>query len=149
MTKEEAARILDPETSREALAGIEYYGGFRGEAAVLEAAKEARRVAAEVLRETRKNVGGKDNSVPAKIDQMAFGVAEYIERAAICKACKASGSECTGRDCEIPYIPAADVAPVVHARWIPHKGYCECGACHNFFGNYFNFCPHCGATMDG
>ncbi len=116
MDYEEAARILDPETTREALAEIEYYGGFRGEEAVLEAAREARRIAAEVLRETGKNVGSKDNSVPAKIDQMAFGVTEYIERAAICKACKASGSECTGRDCEIPYIPAADVAPVVRCR---------------------------------
>jgi hypothetical protein len=30
MTNEEAARILDPETRRKALAEIEYYGGFRG-----------------------------------------------------------------------------------------------------------------------
>lgn len=50
MTKEEAARILDPETTREAQAEIEYYGGFRGEEAVLEAAREARRIAAEALR---------------------------------------------------------------------------------------------------
>lgn len=50
MTHEEAARILDPETSREALAGIGYYGGFRGEDAVLEAANDACRIAAEVLR---------------------------------------------------------------------------------------------------
>ena len=34
MTKEEAIRILDPDTTREALAEIEYYGGFRGEDAV-------------------------------------------------------------------------------------------------------------------
>lgn len=57
MTKEEAARILDPETTQEALAEIEYYGGFRGEEAVLEAAREARRIAAEVLRETGKKCG--------------------------------------------------------------------------------------------
>lgn len=50
MTHEEAARILDPETSREALAGIGYYGGFRGEDAVLEAVNDACRIAAEVLR---------------------------------------------------------------------------------------------------
>lgn len=50
MTREEAARILDPETSREALDEIEYYGGFRGYEAVLEAVNEACRIAAEVLR---------------------------------------------------------------------------------------------------
>lgn len=50
MTHEEAARILDPETSREALAGIGYYGAFRGEDAVLEAVNDACRIAAEVLR---------------------------------------------------------------------------------------------------
>lgn len=51
MTYEEAARILDPETSQEALCEIEFYGGFRGEEARLEACNEACRVAAKVLRE--------------------------------------------------------------------------------------------------
>lgn len=50
MTNEEAARILDPETSREALAEIEYYGGFCGMDAVIEASDEACRIAAEALR---------------------------------------------------------------------------------------------------
>lgn len=50
MTHEEAARILDPETSREALYEIEYYGGFRGDEAVLEAVNDACRIAADVLR---------------------------------------------------------------------------------------------------
>ena len=52
MTNEEAARILDPETSREALAEIEYYGGFCGMDAVIEASDEACRIAAEALRQT-------------------------------------------------------------------------------------------------
>ena len=50
MTNEEAARILDPETRRKALAEIEYYGGFRGGDAVIEASNEACRIASEVLR---------------------------------------------------------------------------------------------------
>lgn len=50
MTHEEAARILDPETRLDALAEIEYYGGFHGKEAVLEAVNEACRIAAEVLR---------------------------------------------------------------------------------------------------
>ena len=50
---------------------------------------------------------------------------------------------------ELISLPAADVAPVVHGRWISHKGYCECNLCHNLFGSYFNYCPNCGAKMDG
>ena len=53
MTYKEAADILDPETSLAALAEIEYYGGFSGQTAVMEAVNEACRVAARVLRETQ------------------------------------------------------------------------------------------------
>jgi len=56
------------------------------------------------------------------------------------------------------YTPAADVAPVVHGRWI-HDGrriesgidwcHCsECGKSDNFCART-NYCPHCGAKMDG
>ena len=82
----------------------------------------------------------------------------YIERAAVCKACKASGSVCTGRDCEIPYVPAADVAEVRHGRWIhpvPGDGENHCSVCHAeqpwFYGyGYYepDYCPNCGARMD-
>ncbi len=55
-------------------------------------------------------------------------------------------------------LPAADVAPVVHGRWI-HDGrrirsgidwcHCsECGKSDNFCART-NYCPHCGAKMDG
>ena len=37
MTIEEAIAILDPETSRAALFGYRYFGGFRGSKAVLAA----------------------------------------------------------------------------------------------------------------
>ena len=69
------------------------------------------------------------------------------------------------RDCKeaIDSIPAADVAPVMYARWIrPHwknSNYCcdcsECGgeAMHRDYqwdknGSY-PICPNCGAKMDG
>ena len=49
--------------------------------------------------------------------------------------------------------PAADVAPVVHGRWI--NG-CECSVCGNMRGPisekllpYYKYCPTCGAKMDG
>lgn len=52
MTKEQAVRILDPETREDALAEIEYYRGFRGEEAVKAAMNEACRIAAAELRKT-------------------------------------------------------------------------------------------------
>ena len=64
---------------------------------------------------------------------------------------------------EIADMPAADVAPVVHGRWVtPHwhnGGYCyncsECGgeAMHRGYqwarNGIYPICPNCGAKMDG
>lgn len=49
--------------------------------------------------------------------------------------------------------PAADVAPVVHGRWIdngiPESTLCGCSACGFTCGAYtFSYCPNCGARMD-
>ncbi len=51
-------------------------------------------------------------------------------------------------------IPAADVAPVVHGRWVDNgtsdfllSGCSVCGfTCDS---NIFPYCPYCGAKMDG
>ena len=51
MTREEAIRILDPETTTEALAEIEYYAGFRGQEAVTKAVDDACILAVAALRE--------------------------------------------------------------------------------------------------
>ena len=55
-------------------------------------------------------------------------------------------------------LPTADVVPVVHGRWIEDEGEgyhgIHCSRC-NFsipYGNVrmgYNFCPNCGAKMDG
>lgn len=64
---------------------------------------------------------------------------------------------------EVSDTPAADVAPVVYARWIrPHwknSNYCcdcsECGgeAMHRDYqwdkNGIYPICPNCGAKMDG
>ena len=53
-------------------------------------------------------------------------------------------------------IPAADVAPVVHGRWVPTESpfmnECEdCSVCgyRTVWGHRYNYCPNCGARMDG
>ena len=51
MTREEAIRILDPETTAEALVEIEYYAGFNGDAALRKAVDDACILAVAALRE--------------------------------------------------------------------------------------------------
>ena len=61
--------------------------------------------------------------------------------------------------CEvIEKIPAADVAPMVHGMWIYDRTYyeadeCYCSLCNQFMttakGVRMNYCPRCGAKMDG
>ena len=51
-------------------------------------------------------------------------------------------------------IPAADVVPVVHGRWgdngIPNSILSGCSVCGFTCGAYsFQYCPNCGAKMDG
>lgn len=50
MTKEEAIRLLDPKTTREAIAEIEYYGGFSGREAAIKAIEDACVLAVEALK---------------------------------------------------------------------------------------------------
>lgn len=51
------------------------------------------------------------------------------------------------------YTPAADVAPVVHAQWIEDgSGIIICPECkrgYNLIAKFTNYCPACGAKMDG
>ena len=53
--------------------------------------------------------------------------------------------------------PTADVAPVVHGRWIEKEKYTfgimyDCSLCEDRIldnGHPWNYCPNCGAKMDG
>lgn len=87
-------------------------------------------------------------------------MAEYIEREAAIRVVNGQSSLTMTRSSlidSISKLPAADVAPVVHGRWEPGNPICPvCG------GNKFkdldadiwcdwkpDFCPNCGAKMDG
>ena len=51
---------------------------------------------------------------------------------------------------EINSIPAADVAPVVHGHKVDDGGfYARCSQCDGVLTLCANYCPNCGAKMDG
>ena len=99
-------------------------------------------------------------------------MAEYIDRDALVRQIICNMAEYVGapddvlkHDDQCNYaiscvesVPAADVAPVVHGRWIEDSDYLKCPECSvmvmwdfAFFddiGNW-NYCPNCGAKMDG
>ena len=70
-----------------------------------------------------------------------------------------AGCECIKKRLEkaskrVDCIPAADVAPVVHGRWVPFHSEIAgdiqyCSACEIGFATKTNYCPNCGARMDG
>lgn len=94
---------------------------------------------------------------------------EYIDRDALRQAVLESqhdnphppGMAHIIHDCEhahfvamIARFPAADVAPVVHGRWVDAgRGIKACSNCnhgikeHMAYANHY--CPNCGAKMDG
>lgn len=88
-------------------------------------------------------------------------MAEYIKREVAVKAANEWESEA----CVAPVmrvsrlfdklqkVPAADVAPVVHAQWIEDgSGIIICPECkreYNLHAKYTHYCPNCGAKMDG
>ena len=87
---------------------------------------------------------------------------KYIDREDYCKnLCHCNNEYCDKESCPIWKAPAADVAPVVHGRWIgiPLCGNddCECSECGNWCNIHVNlcgepiqkYCPYCGAKMDG
>lgn len=92
-------------------------------------------------------------------------MAEYITKKAAIKAVENAPIELFQSEWEeieeaINAVPAADVAPVVHGRWL-HSGYTDhlevvkCSECnHEAFAISLyvcdgNYCPNCGAKMDG
>ena len=88
---------------------------------------------------------------------------EYIKREEAIEAVKHAWAKGLEPSQYLEIIPAADVAPVRHGRWICiRKGYeeYECSVCHGMDSNcsdYYadhvvteqEYCPFCGAKMDG
>lgn len=93
-------------------------------------------------------------------------MAEYIEREALldsichetCRIAFCGATNCAFM-AKVCSAPAADVAPVVHGRWVSVAGKRDriCSRClrNEPYKNadddaeVFEFCPYCGAKMDG
>ena len=84
-------------------------------------------------------------------------MAEYIEREAAIEAVKHAWAKELEPSQYIEIIPAADVAPVRHGRWVEQEKYTfgvmyDCSICGDRIldnGHSWNYCPNCGAIMDG
>lgn len=77
---------------------------------------------------------------------------EYIEKAAIIDLITRRYEQPELCTYEINSIPAADVAPVRHGRWIELSRASKCSECGFETGKYEpprRYCPECGALMDG
>ena len=80
---------------------------------------------------------------------------EYIKREAALMKLMQDG--CSAKNLQsISDMPAADVVPVVHGRWVTHyrsgttvaEGYVS--TCCDMWNNRKSpYCPNCGAKMDG
>lgn len=104
-------------------------------------------------------------------------MAEYIEKAtllnrviipSICSCVQGPTAERLKKFCidTVNNVPAADVAPVVHGRWLNFYNDFSCAECDrcgttfevtdsesneglwNAFKLSYNYCPNCGAKMD-
>ena len=92
-------------------------------------------------------------------------MAEYIDRDAALREIERREARMVGDkrvsvDAMKSFIknrPATDVAPVVYGRWIEQEKYTfgtmyDCSICGNRIldnGHSWNYCPNCGAKMDG
>ena len=86
-------------------------------------------------------------------------MAEYIERSAGVSILRAKANMAVLMDAA-PYfekaaqmlekLPAADVAQVVHGHRVDDGGfYARCSQCDGVLPLCANYCPNCGAKMDG
>lgn len=79
---------------------------------------------------------------------------DLISRAEAVRALASSNGDYLDAWERIEKIPAVDAAPVVHGRWmnIPDKPEWDqkmCSVCGDYFCCQGNYCPNCGAKMDG
>lgn len=87
-------------------------------------------------------------------------MADYIRREDYCEEnCGKENREGykTCRNCGMLNVPSADVQPVKHGRWelTNNPSFRKCSECGAWWSSditdncFTNYCPKCGARMDG
>lgn len=91
---------------------------------------------------------------PTAAERKVLTMTEYIAREKVLsKAAPVAGCFSNMISAyDVIMLPAADVAPVRHGRWLYHTLidghiHAECSECHKI-RIIDNFCPNCGAKMD-
>ena len=75
---------------------------------------------------------------------------DYIELSAAIEAAKHAWAKGLEPSQYIEALPIADVAPVVHGHRVDDGGfYARCSQCDGVLPLCANYCPNCGAKMDG
>ena len=75
---------------------------------------------------------------------------EYIEREALRDALYDADAITMSGVKILNQFPVADVAPVRHGRWESYtKNLGECSNCGYVVSIRYDYCPNCGAKMDG
>ena len=62
----------------------------------------------------------------------------------VCDRCP----NCNPTECEF-FLPEADVVEVRHGEWDNNGEFYQCSDCSNFTSYNYDYCPYCGAKMDG
>lgn len=89
-------------------------------------------------------------------------MARYIDADAVCDKCPIPKGKYNCQLCDVGDAPTADVVEVKHGRWIIGEDEAEyeygvCSVCDHREWDAFaygrdrvpNYCPNCGARMDG
>lgn len=140
MDLHEAYEILHPDTTRQKLAEIEYYGGFAGQQKAIEAVNEACVVACEAILELQLYKENKLCLIPEDVYSKQCAELDEYKQLGTPEEVKAA----VEKQKKVKVIKAYDSD--VDSHW------CSCGNCTKGLcwehGIKINYCPECGQKLD-
>lgn len=140
MDYKEAYEILHPDTTRQKLAEIEYYGGFAGQQKAIEAVNEACVVACEAILELQLYKENKLCLIPEDVYSKQCAELDEYKQLGTPEEVKAA----VEKQKKVKVIKAYDSD--VDSHW------CSCGNCTKGLcwehGIKINYCPECGQKLD-